>query len=112
MTGIVWVTRKPAAVVLLCAVLVAAPVMLLQESRSWVFPDAGDSAHAYSDRQVMQTSAVNFTIIVLPDTQHYSASYPVIFDNQTRWIVGEAENMNTVFVTHEGDIVDSDTLVQ
>jgi hypothetical protein len=60
-----------------------------------------------------QTPAVeNFTIIVLPDTQHYSASYPDIFDNQTRWIVGEAENMNVVFVTHEGDIVDSDVLVQ
>jgi len=47
----------------------------------------------------------NFTIIFLPDTQYYSQSYPEIFDNQTRWIVNNAEAMNIVFVTHVGDIV-------
>jgi hypothetical protein len=53
----------------------------------------------------------NFTIIALPDTQLYSANIngvgAAIFDNQTRWIVNNAESMNIVFVTHEGDIVDS-----
>jgi pimeloyl-ACP methyl ester carboxylesterase len=74
---------------------------------------AGDPEHVDFYQQAVQTAAVeNFTVIVLPDTQFYSASYPVIFDNQTRWVVGEAENMNVVFVTHEGDIVDSDVLVQ
>jgi hypothetical protein len=48
----------------------------------------------------------NFTIIALPDTQFYSASHPEIFDNQTQWIVNNAQSMNIVFVTHEGDIVD------
>jgi len=47
----------------------------------------------------------NFTIIVLPDTQFYSESYPEIFDNQTQWIVNNAQSLNIVFVTHEGDIV-------
>jgi hypothetical protein len=53
-----------------------------------------------------QQPAENFTIIVLPDTQYYSASYPAIFDNQTQWIVNNAVGMNVLFVTHEGDIID------
>jgi pimeloyl-ACP methyl ester carboxylesterase len=73
----------------------------------------GDPENVDFYQQAAQTAAVeNFTVIVLPDTQFYSASYPVIFDNQTRWVVGEVENMSVVFVTHEGDIVDSDVLVQ
>ncbi|MCK5628240.1 metallophosphoesterase [Candidatus Bathyarchaeota archaeon] len=51
-------------------------------------------------------SAENFTIIVLPDTQYYSESYPEIFDNQTQWIIENKEVMNIVFVTHLGDLVD------
>jgi hypothetical protein len=47
----------------------------------------------------------NFTIIVLPDTQHYAEKYPQIFNNQTRWITENIENLNIVFVTHLGDIV-------
>jgi 3',5'-cyclic AMP phosphodiesterase CpdA len=47
--------------------------------------------------------------VVLPDTQFYSESYPGIFVNQTQWIVDEAENLNVVFVTHEGDIVNTAT---
>jgi hypothetical protein len=51
-------------------------------------------------------SSENFTIIVLPDTQYYSQSYPEIFENQTEWIVQNENLMNIVFVTHMGDIVD------
>jgi len=47
----------------------------------------------------------NFTIIALPDTQFYSASHPEIFDSQTQWVVNNAQSMDIVFVTHEGDIV-------
>lgn len=47
----------------------------------------------------------NFTLVVLPDTQLYSESYPSVYDNQTQWIVNNAGSMKTVFVTHEGDVV-------
>ena len=47
----------------------------------------------------------NFTIVVLPDTQNYSQSYPEIFENQTEWIVQNENTKNIVFVTHLGDIV-------
>jgi hypothetical protein len=49
----------------------------------------------------------NFNVIVLPDTQFYSESYPTIFDSQTQWIVDTAGDLNTVFVSHEGDVVDN-----
>jgi pimeloyl-ACP methyl ester carboxylesterase/predicted MPP superfamily phosphohydrolase len=49
----------------------------------------------------------NFTVVALPDTQFYSQDYPAIFTNQTQWIVNTAASLNTVFVTHEGDIVNT-----
>jgi len=47
----------------------------------------------------------SFTIIVLPDTQHFSYKYPELFTNQTQWIVDNKDELNIVFVTHVGDIV-------
>ena len=70
-------------------------------------------AQADSSLQAMEAGAAeNFTVVVLPDTQFYSESYPGIFDNQTQWIVNEAENLNVVFVTHEGDLVNQNVLAQ
>ncbi len=51
---------------------------------------------------------MNFSIVVLPDSQFYCSDYPDIFSNQTRWIVDNAASKNVVFVSHEGDIVDTD----
>ncbi|MDP2895730.1 MAG: DNRLRE domain-containing protein [bacterium] len=50
-------------------------------------------------------SGEKFTIIALPDTQYYSQSYPQIFTAQTQWIVDNVAARNIVFVTHEGDLV-------
>jgi hypothetical protein len=52
-----------------------------------------------------KATAPEFTIIVLPDTQFYSESFPSIFTTQTQWIVDQKASRNIVFVTHEGDIV-------
>jgi hypothetical protein len=51
----------------------------------------------------------SFTIVVLPDSQKYllNGAYPQIFTSQTQWIVDNAVSENIVFVTHEGDIVDT-----
>ena len=53
------------------------------------------------------TLSGNFSIIVLPDTQFYSASYPGIFSNQTNWIVNNIASMKIAYVAHEGDVVDN-----
>ena len=48
----------------------------------------------------------SFTVVVLPDTQYYSSSYPDIFPAQTGWIVAQKSARNIAVVLHEGDIVD------
>lgn len=48
----------------------------------------------------------DWTLIVLPDTQYLAASYPEIFEEQTRWIVEQKEALNIQLVVHVGDIVD------
>lgn len=52
-----------------------------------------------------------FTIIVMPDTQHYSEAFPAVFTSQTQWIVDNKAARNIVFVTHEGDIVEHNNLL-
>jgi hypothetical protein len=47
-----------------------------------------------------------FTMVALPDTQYYSESYPLRFTDQTQWAVNSKEDLNIVFLTHLGDIVD------
>ena len=36
---------------------------------------------------VKQGFAEDFSIIILPDTQYYSESYPAIFETQAQWII-------------------------
>lgn len=43
-------------------------------------------------------------LVLLPDTQVYSHSYPEIFRAQTKWIVQNADSIT--FVLHQGDITD------
>lgn len=50
-----------------------------------------------------------WSIVVLPDTQKYSYSYPEVFLRQTEWIVANREARNIRFVLHEGDITDRNT---
>ena len=47
------------------------------------------------------------TVIVLPDTQYYSAYYPSIFDAQTKYILNQKVPRNIAVVLHVGDVVDN-----
>lgn len=49
--------------------------------------------------------ADDFTVVLLPDTQHYSARYPETYLAQTEWIKRQAQAENIRFVIHLGDIV-------
>jgi len=50
------------------------------------------------------------TIVVLPDTQYYAASYPDVFTMQTNWILEQRPSIAAVL--HVGDVVDGDTATQ
>ncbi len=52
-----------------------------------------------------QKKAENFAIIVVPDTQYYSQYHPEILTNQTQWIADEMVNLNVLFVSSVGDLV-------
>jgi hypothetical protein len=54
---------------------------------------------------VRRATEAEFTIIALPDTQHYSEAFPAVFTSQTQWIKDNTATRNIVFVTHEGDLV-------
>jgi len=49
--------------------------------------------------------AQDFSIVLLPDTQNYSATNPAIFNSQTQWIAANAGTRNIKLVLHLGDIV-------
>jgi hypothetical protein len=49
-------------------------------------------------------STKSFTVVVLPDIQHYSDFYPEILCGQTQWIVDHAKELNIAFVSELGDI--------
>lgn len=55
--------------------------------------------------QIPKISFEEFSMIVLPDTQKYSQSYPEIFYSQTNWIIENKDTLNIKFVIHEGDLV-------
>lgn len=65
-------------------------------------PSGGPLTVTASLRRAAQPA---FTIVALPDTQHYSEAFPAIFTTQTQWIRDNKSARNIVFVTHEGDIV-------
>ena len=71
-------------------------------------PDGGQLSVRFDARPA---AAPEFTIIALPDTQHYSEAFPSIYTSQTQWIVDNKAARNIVFVTHLGDIVEHWDLV-
>ncbi|MBN1590584.1 MAG: metallophosphoesterase [Pirellulales bacterium] len=54
----------------------------------------------------------SWTMIVLPDTQHYSLTYPDIFTAQTQWIADHKTSHNIQMVVHEGDITHLKTVAE
>lgn len=54
-----------------------------------------------------QAQTGDFTVVVLPDTQYYSESYPAILNSQMQWIVNNSAGLNIQFVLGLGDIVNN-----
>lgn len=54
----------------------------------------------------------SFAIVILPDTQVYSLTYPEIFTCQTTWIAEHKDELKLAFVLHEGDITHTRTAAE
>jgi hypothetical protein len=70
-----------------------------------VSPSQGAADETVTVRYQVHSGASDFTIIVLPDTQHYSDEFPEIYMSQTQWILEHKDDLNIIFVSHMGDIV-------
>lgn len=60
------------------------------------------TAHAAPPQAAQQE---DFSIVVLPDTQYNSKSYPKNWDETGKWIAAEAEPRNIEYALHVGDVV-------
>jgi len=58
-------------------------------------------------REGVSVAGDPFTIIALPDTQYYSASFPATYTTQTTWLRDNRVARNIVFTTQLGDCTDS-----
>ncbi len=67
----------------------------------------GGSGASAQGLEALDAGAENFTIIAIPDTQNYATSYPAIFTNQTQWVASKLNDLNIVYVTQEGDLVNT-----
>jgi hypothetical protein len=101
--------KKPLlyAIVLIAAFSV---IFLWERSRTDTLVSIVSAGHGTTDENVtvqyrVNSAASDFTIIVLPDTQHYSDEFPEIYMSQTQWILEHKDDLNIVFVSHMGDIV-------
>jgi predicted MPP superfamily phosphohydrolase len=48
-----------------------------------------------------------WSIVILPDTQYYSETYPGLFNLQTQWIIDTCNDINTRYVLLPGDITNN-----
>lgn len=56
--------------------------------------------------RAVPAAAPDFTLVAIPDTQHYvDSSFFQTFTTQTQWVVANTTALNIAFVTHLGDIV-------
>src|SRR5688572_2557303 len=75
-----------------------------------IHQSAPDSSDVSFDLSLVATKPdapdpASFTVLMMPDTQFYSQSYPHIYDAQVDWVVANRQNHNIAFLTHVGDVV-------
>ncbi len=75
-------------------------------------PEAEPLTVTFYGRAAKPSSNPAFTVVMLPDTQYYAASYPGTFSAQTQWIVDNRTALNIPYVAQVGDCVDDASVLQ
>ncbi|HEV8199592.1 MAG TPA: LamG-like jellyroll fold domain-containing protein [Candidatus Polarisedimenticolia bacterium] len=70
-------------------------------------PEGAPLDVTFHGREATGGAGDDFTVIAMPDTQYYSASFPATFQAQTQWIRDNRIARNIVMVTTLGDCVDN-----
>lgn len=58
------------------------------------------------------TKNPSWSLVILPDTQHYAQKYPGLFHLQTQWILENKDKYNIVYVLQNGDVTNNNTEIQ
>ncbi|GEP44389.1 Ig-like domain-containing protein [Brevifollis gellanilyticus] len=78
-------------------------------------PEGQPLTVTFYGREKSPAAGPDFTLMTLPDTQFYSENLNnrlTQFTSQTNWIVSSRESLNTAFVAHMGDMVNTATVDQ
>jgi hypothetical protein len=77
-------------------------------------PDADSLTVQFYGRPMLPPPGPEFCLILLPDTQYYTAwdFWLYLFAAQTQWIVSERASRNIAAVAHLGDITDGNTTAE
>ena len=70
-------------------------------------PESDAMDVSFFGRQAGAGTGEDFTLVALPDVQNELQFAPAMFISQTNWIVAHKEDMNIVFATSLGDLVNS-----
>jgi predicted phosphodiesterase len=90
------------------ATLAATPLLLSQDEKK---PDPYADAKLIDGEPPLPQEG-SFTVVLLPDTQHYSEKYPATYLAQTKWIVEQKQRRNIAAVLHLGDITNRSTVAE
>ncbi len=79
---------------------------------SFTYEAAADQGADTATVTITVHADTEFAIVVLPDPQYASESYPEVFSSQTQWIVDHKNDINIVFVLQEGDLTNDNSAIQ
>lgn len=102
-----WQPAKRQWIMLDTKVAGAADFALSATVQAGEYNDGGNIAVMVQDEMPVKKDPYDFSFVWMSDTQYYSASYPWIYEGNTKWIVDHQEDMNIKYVIHTGDIVDN-----
>lgn len=75
-------------------------------------PPAESPSASNVERDPLPFVPGSWTLVILPDTQNYSTSYPGLFHLQTQWAVDNREKYNIVYVLQNGDVTNNNSSVE
>ena len=68
-------------------------------------PEGTNLSVVFYGRVASPPAGPDFTIVALPDTQYYNGALSSIYQSQTDWVIANRTNLNIVYVSSLGDIV-------
>ena len=69
-------------------------------------------ANPFAKNDVVNKKNKSWSLVILPDTQYYTRTYPGLLHLQTRWIAENKDKYNIVYVLQNGDVTHNNIELQ